>query len=355
MRESSTWSDWMKTNQSREGHIETRFQSVCVASVEGMHQMKSRLKTKIRFCPANSNHCSGDSELEKGKYELTNHLPKDAAHVDRVIEKYCKKVGYMNVNEISNRIDQYSGNDVFTEKLIKYGRRFGLAKRGNGKRVNDFSGGKRAPSGIKPEIYKIDPKDGTAVASQQRGLTHSSVFQGFCGCRDMGNLRMCYRCKQNPIKRSTKALKIAQKKKNKVASNKEIVAKKNSNKQNSKKNNNQANNGNNQKKSIKDTRQRSPPGNIKRNPSNLRSRETGNNNNKRGVAKTQAAKKNVENAKKQEMRNHRKRLREMRRQQQRQQRLQENPNNNKQVRNPQLSINRQSVRQPQKSAVQRQG
>ena len=212
VRETSDWTAWVKSNVTREGHIETRYQSVCVASVQGPHQIRSRMKTKIRFCPAGKNQCNGDDPDDRygngpgnhGDSYDSNQLPVKGGrgddHVVNMVEKHCKKLGYARLDDgvFSNRVNPLGGdssNSILTEKQLKYVRRYGL------------SAGGRVPKdrnqAVKPEVYKINPSDHTTVETRRAGLTHSRAFQGFCGCRDMGNLRMCYRCRQNPNQRQS--------------------------------------------------------------------------------------------------------------------------------------------------------
>ena len=213
VREVSDWTAWVKSNVTGEGHIETRYQSVCVASVEGSQQIRSRMKTKIRFCPAGSGHCNEDSHGRQGGDVQGNHgydynsnrLPtKGEDHVVNMVEKHCKKLGYLRVDDplFSNRINQKADDNILTEKQMKLARRFVLSAGGRASRNKDGE--------TKPEVYKINPSDHKLVESRRAGLTYSRAFQGYCGCRDMGNLRMCYRCRQNPNPRTSRLTKAGQ-------------------------------------------------------------------------------------------------------------------------------------------------
>lgn len=149
LRRTSDWTPWIRTNVTREGFLEQRFRFVCKANVPDMRMLRvSNVKTDYRFCPDSSDHCMDPGELSQKKYSAHN------AALRSLCTTYYRKLKKTK-NPKNNPKD---ANEV--EKTI-------------------------------PPLLRD---------SFRYAKTHLQVFRGYCGCRDLGMLRMCRRCRFLPRK-----------------------------------------------------------------------------------------------------------------------------------------------------------
>lgn len=152
LRKASDWTNWFKFNVTREGYVEQRFRYICKANVPDIRYLRvTSMKTDSRFCPANSDECT-----QTGR-RYTSHDLKKSLH------KHCHKVW----------------------------RRLDRQKRKKENNVIDKEYKDTKPAKVRSENKK---ENEVLPLNDAQGLTEDEVFQGYCWCQDLGQLRFCRKC-----------------------------------------------------------------------------------------------------------------------------------------------------------------
>ena len=116
---------------------------VCKAKVEDTNAIRFNVKNQVRFCSEGGQDC-----LEPGE-----DLSVISSNTDRYLHKVCKEQRKRRKYE-ENLIDAKPARPLLGNRI--------------------------------PILNDHGRRVGTMMSDE--------VFSGFCGCRDMGNIRMCKRC-----------------------------------------------------------------------------------------------------------------------------------------------------------------
>ena len=159
VRKTSTWTHWVRTNNTKEGYIEERFRMVCKAKVEDVDNIRFNVKNQVRFCSEGGQDC-----LEPGE-----ELSVIASQTDKYLHKVCKE---------HRKRRKYDENLIVPKPK----------RRVLGNRI--------------PVLNDHGRRRGTMMSSE--------VFKGFCGCRDLGNIRICKRCAGSLKYKPWRAITVSQ-------------------------------------------------------------------------------------------------------------------------------------------------
>ena len=207
VKQQSDWTGWIKTNVTKEGYIERRYQSVCLATVESDSEIRTRLRTKHRFCPiGGGSNCTSSTE-RAGKPSANGAPSFLSPYHDDVMAFYCRDA----MTQHSAPVDQSRDNDRQPSDDVTTT----LEPESSGDAEDDnfmtTSEPLDAHSGSSFETYPSCPQStcapcGTAPPPEptldpsMRKLLLSCMkvkrqFGGYCNCRDMGAFKICYPCK----------------------------------------------------------------------------------------------------------------------------------------------------------------
>ncbi len=167
----------MKVNDTRDGHIEERFRFVCKANIADSNMLRiSHAKSEVRICSSvNSEDClkPGEASNQRGYKRMVSDP------LNKVLGKMCKNHCSSGNDDGNNDIDnEVPSGESELERKEEATNEIGFVRdksNGHSKRhVPDIAGESRV---VAPVMH-----------------THKELFRGFCGCRDLGMLRMCRRC-----------------------------------------------------------------------------------------------------------------------------------------------------------------
>ena len=179
LRRTSDWTPWIRTNVTREGFVEQRFRFVCRANVPDLRMLRvSNVKTDYRFCPDSGDQCVAPGERSSShKNSLTPALHRlcASAHVTKLNCAHPKRT-----------------------PRPKYAARRGRRKKKlrpkkdppGPKGPNDVATGPQGPS----DVAEANRNAALLRDARRYPLSPVQAFRGYCGCRDLGVLRMCRKC-----------------------------------------------------------------------------------------------------------------------------------------------------------------
>ena len=168
-RQASEWTSWFRSNVTRDGFVEQRFQSVCWASVDDASHLRSRVREKTRYCsPTNCSSSNRNDDVDRSEGMTSSCVAIDTharAHLTRshdVTRCECSC-------DVSS--DVGSGDESVTFPLTS-----------NCPTLT-------SEPGPTPSIYR--PPSPTCL----RAVARARYFNGYCSCRKTaGNLLMCRKC-----------------------------------------------------------------------------------------------------------------------------------------------------------------
>ncbi len=253
LRRSTEWTSWARVNETREGRVERRYRVVCKANVPQQTDLKVQVKTNERFCASGSDdQCAGEAllhDLEGGDLDLL-HVPADlrplldllstalcggsSTFVDN--RPHCLHTTYScyrgkhiqlhdsldglpvtlppiggdhnkqaDVSSSNKNKDTAHHNRNDSEQNGSNKLKEGQEGRNDRKTLKEDSPSEEnelIPKRQRDSIDSVTPKTSKRQFRKPRKnrkygppWSDYQAFTGYCKCRNLGNIRMCYRCK----------------------------------------------------------------------------------------------------------------------------------------------------------------
>ena len=172
--------------------------------------LRARVKSKHRYCPNGANNCTASAsgvggsshgnQGNDGDNVLSNGIDKDKNEN----EVYKKGYDLLSIVRDANDKSNYVQNGG---RYIQNGGQTRDRKRHPRHNQHVLNRHSQRPSNDGPSLSDHNRNTVNSVVRHKQRLKDWEIrrklvemraqqwmFSGYCGCRDMGNLRMCYKC-----------------------------------------------------------------------------------------------------------------------------------------------------------------